>query len=58
MVLNRYQNILKTSIKGSDFIFDCVHLLYYKYHTTNQDDGGFCLDKKQKSKNKSYQQIR
>ena len=22
-------------MKGSDFIFDCVHLLYYKYHEIN-----------------------
>ena len=22
-------------MKGSDFIFDCVHLLYYKCHKTN-----------------------
>ena len=29
-LLNRYQNNLETSIGVSDFIFDCVHLLYYK----------------------------
>ena len=28
---NRYQNNLK-SMKGSEFFFDYVHLLYYKYH--------------------------
>ena len=32
LILNRYQNGLETSMKGSDFIFDCVHLLYYKCH--------------------------
>ena len=26
---------LETSMKGSDFIFDCVHLLYYKCHKIN-----------------------
>ena len=26
--LNRYQIGLRRSIRGSDFIFDCVHLLY------------------------------
>ena len=31
-LLSRYQSELKTSIKGSDFIFDCVYLLYYKLH--------------------------
>ena len=30
--LNSYQIGLETSIRGSDFIFDCVHLLYYKCH--------------------------
>ena len=29
-LLNRYQVGLKTSMRGSDFIFDCVHLMYYK----------------------------
>ena len=28
-LLSRYYFGLKTSMKGSDFIFDCVHLLYY-----------------------------
>ena len=27
---NRYQNNLETLLTGSDFISDCVHLLYYK----------------------------
>ena len=29
-LLCRYQIGLKTSMGGSDFIFDCIHLLYYK----------------------------
>ena len=29
-LLNRYQNNLETSMRVSDFIFDCVYLLYYK----------------------------
>ena len=29
-LLNRYQKNLETSMAVSDFIFDCVHLLYYK----------------------------
>ena len=32
----RYQIVLKTSLRGSDFIFDCVHLLYYKCHKMKQ----------------------
>ena len=31
---NRYQNNLE-SMKGSEFVFNYVHLLYYKYHKTN-----------------------
>ena len=34
-LLNKYQNRLETSMSGSDFIFHCVHLLYYKFHKTN-----------------------
>ena len=33
--LNRYQIGLETSVRGSDFIFDCVHLLYCKCHKIN-----------------------
>ena len=29
-VYNRYQIVLKTSMKGSDFIFNCINLLHYK----------------------------
>ena len=31
---NRYQNDLE-SMKGSEFVFDYVHLLYYKCHKIN-----------------------
>ena len=30
-ITNRYQNYLE-SMKGSEFVFDYVHLLYYKCH--------------------------
>ena len=33
---NRYQNNLE-SMKGSEFVFGCVHLLYYKCHKTNTE---------------------
>ena len=36
---NRYQNNLE-SMKGSEFAFDYVHLLYYKCHKINQNFGG------------------
>ena len=29
---------------GSDFIFDCVHLLYYKCHKINPNRGGSYID--------------
>ena len=29
---SRYQIGLEMWMKGSDFVFDCVHLLYYKCH--------------------------
>ena len=34
-VLNRYQKNLETSMGGSVFIFDYVHLLYYKCYKRN-----------------------
>ena len=33
--LSRCQIGLEISMRGSDFIFDCVHLLYYKCHKIN-----------------------
>ena len=54
---NRYQNNLE-SMKGSEFVFDYVHLLYYKCHKINQNSGGSyidCPDWIKKSKNKSHQ---
>ena len=30
--LPRYQIGLDTSMKGRDFVFNCVHLLYHKCH--------------------------
>ena len=40
LLLSRYQIGLETSTKGSDFLFDCVHLLYYKCHKRNSSCGG------------------
>ena len=36
---NRYQNNFQ-SIRGSEFVFDYVHLLYYKCHKINFNRGG------------------
>ena len=59
-LLNRYQIGLETSIIGSDFILDCVHLLYYKCHKINLNHDGSYRGfpywiKKPKTKNESYQ---
>ena len=42
---NRYQNKLE-SMKGSDFVFDYVQLLYYKFHKINPNQGPYidCAD--------------
>ena len=55
---NIYPNNLG-SMKGSEFVFDYVHLLYYKCHKTNLNRGGLYLDspdriKSKKAKNKPY----
>ena len=31
-------------MKGSEFVFDNVHLLYYKCHTTSPNCGGSYID--------------
>ena len=31
-IISRNQIGLETSMKGSQFVFDCVHLFYYKFH--------------------------
>ena len=43
-LLSRYQIGLDTSMRGSDFIFDCVHLLYYECHKINFKRGGLYID--------------
>ena len=41
---SRYQEHLETSMKGSDFIFDSVQLMYYKYHKVNLKCGDSYID--------------
>ena len=31
-------------MKGSEFLFDYVHLLYHKCHKIDPDHGGSCID--------------
>ena len=58
--LSRYQIGLEISMRSSDFIFDCVHLLYYKCHNINYKRDESYKDfpdwiKNQKSNIKSYE---
>ena len=39
-LLFKYQVELETLMKDSDFIFDCVHLMYYKCHKLIFKRGG------------------
>ena len=41
--LFRYQIGLETSVNGKDLIFDCIHLLYDKYHKINLNRGQFIM---------------
>ena len=41
--LNRYQNNFEL-MKGGEFVFDYVHLLYYKCHKINLNHGGLYID--------------
>ena len=55
---DRYKNNLEKSMKGSEFVFDYVHLLYYKSHKINPNRSGSYIDSPdwiKKSNNKSYQ---
>ena len=56
---NRYQNNLE-SIKGCEFVYDYVHLMYYICHKINPNQAGSYVDspnwiKNKKSNNKSHQ---
>ena len=48
----RYQNNLE-SVQGCEFVFDYVHLLYYKRHKIDPDRGGSYIDSPDWIKNKN-----
>ena len=48
---NRYQNNLQ-SMRDGQFVFDYVHLLYYKCHRTSSNRGGSYIDSPDWIKNK------
>ena len=43
-LLQKYQKGLEEQMKGSEFIFDSVDLLYYKCHKISLDQGGLYID--------------
>ena len=42
-LFKRYQIGMETSMKGSDFIFDCVKLLYSNFRKINTKHGGLYI---------------
>ena len=52
--------MIKKLMKSSEFVFDYVHLLYYKCYKINPNSGGSYIDspdwiEHKKGNNKSYQ---
>ena len=50
--LRRYQEGLETKMKGSNFVFDSVDILYYKFHKISLNRGGSYIDSPDWIKNK------
>ena len=50
-LLNGYQTELKKSMKSSEFVFDYIHLLYYKCYKRNSNRGGLHIDSPDSRKN-------
>ena len=50
--LSSYRIGLETAMKYTEFVFDFVHLLYYKYHKINPNQGGSYLNTLNWIKNK------
>ena len=49
---SRYQNNLEKKMKGSEFVFEYVHLLHYKCQKINSNRGGSYIDSPDSIKNK------
>ena len=54
--LRRYQEGLETKMKGSEFIFESVDLLYYSLHKISLNRGGSYINSPSWIKNKKKQQ--
>ena len=50
-LLSRYQIVLETLMRDSDFIFDCIYLLYYKCHKINLNHGELYIGSPERIKN-------
>ena len=55
LLFNKYQLGLKTAMRCSDFIFNCVYLLYYKCYKINFKLGGSYIDSPDWIKTKNQQ---
>ena len=51
-LLQRYQEGIEESVKGSEFVFDSIDLLYYKLHKISLNRGGSYIDSTEWLKNK------
>ena len=51
-LLQRYQEGLEESIKGSEFVFDSLNSSYYKLHKISLNKGGSYIDSSKWLKNK------
>ena len=51
-LLQKYQDGLEKSVKGSEFIFDSIDLLYYNLHKISLNRGGSYIDSPEWLKNK------
>ena len=51
-LLQRYQKNLEESMRGSDFFYDYVDLLYFKFHRIRLNRGGSYIDSPKFLKNK------
>ena len=50
--MQRYQEVLEESLKGSEFIFDSVDALYYDFNKISLNRGGSYIDSPEWLKNK------
>ena len=46
----KYQKGLETKIKGSEFVFDSIGLLYYRLHKISLNRGGSYIDSAEMAK--------